>query len=186
MYTFIYVYIHICAYKKVRTCHLCLMEKKPISLADPTKTLNKRNEIVAKCRHRDKVLLKNWWFFYFKHNLEQSSPACNIIYFFKSVKLSKRNLRIFSSNFQSSLRNLAEECTCTKHCVREIYIKKWNLSVLILIHSDIFIHIWWAEIRQRRKDNVQKDNLQKDNGQNDTVTKRQRPKTQRKKLQFSK
>ena len=40
--------------KKVRTCHLCLMEKKPISLADPTKTLNKRNEIVAKCWHQDK------------------------------------------------------------------------------------------------------------------------------------
>ena len=48
----------------------------------------------------------------------------------------------------------------------------------------IYIYIWWAEIRQRRKDNVQKDNLQKDNAQKDTVTKRQRPKRQRKKIQL--
>ena len=46
--------------RKVRTCHLCLMEKTHISLADPASTLNKRNEIIAKCRHRDKLLLKNW------------------------------------------------------------------------------------------------------------------------------
>ena len=46
--------------KKVRTCHLCLMEKTHISLADPASTLNKRNESIAKCRHRDKLLLKNW------------------------------------------------------------------------------------------------------------------------------
>ena len=46
--------------RKVRTCHLCLLEKTHISLADPNKTLNKRNEIISKCRHRDKVLLKNW------------------------------------------------------------------------------------------------------------------------------
>ena len=46
--------------RKVRTCHLCIMEKTHISIADPTLTLNKRNEIIAKCRHRDKVLLKNW------------------------------------------------------------------------------------------------------------------------------
>ena len=46
--------------RRVRICHLCLMEKTHISLADPRTTLNKRNEIVAKCRHRDKVLLKHW------------------------------------------------------------------------------------------------------------------------------
>ena len=43
----------------MRIC-LCLMEKMHISLADPRTALNKRNEIVAKCRHRDKVLLKHW------------------------------------------------------------------------------------------------------------------------------
>ena len=46
--------------RKVRACHLCLMEKLQISLADPMTTLNKRNEIVAKCRHRDKMLLDKW------------------------------------------------------------------------------------------------------------------------------
>ena len=40
--------------------YLCLMEKTHISLADPASTLNKRNESIAKCRHRDKLLLKNW------------------------------------------------------------------------------------------------------------------------------
>ena len=39
---------------------LCLMEKLQISLADPMTTLNKRFEIVAKCRHRDKLLLDKW------------------------------------------------------------------------------------------------------------------------------
>ena len=46
--------------RKVRMCHLCLLEKTSISLADPKKTLNKRNEIISKCRHRDKLLLKHW------------------------------------------------------------------------------------------------------------------------------
>ena len=46
--------------RKVRSCHLCLLEKTQISLADPEKSLNKRNEIIAKCRHRDKFLLKHW------------------------------------------------------------------------------------------------------------------------------
>ena len=46
--------------QKVRTCQLCLMEKTYISLADPSKTLNIRNEIVSKCRHQDKMLLKHW------------------------------------------------------------------------------------------------------------------------------
>ena len=49
--------------RKVRNCQLCLMEKTFIMLSDPKQTLNKRNEIVSKCRHRDKVLLKHWWFF---------------------------------------------------------------------------------------------------------------------------
>ena len=37
--------------RRVRICHLCLMEKTQISLADPRTMLNKRNEIVAKCCH---------------------------------------------------------------------------------------------------------------------------------------
>ena len=46
--------------KKTRSCQLCLSEKTLISLADPCKSLNKRTEIISKCRHRDKILLKNY------------------------------------------------------------------------------------------------------------------------------
>ena len=49
--------------KETQKCQLCLTEKTLISLADSTSSLNKRNEIVGKCRHRDKFLLKNWVFF---------------------------------------------------------------------------------------------------------------------------
>ena len=49
--------------RKVRMCQLCLLEKTFIATADPRKALNKRNEIISKCRHWDKTLLKNWWFF---------------------------------------------------------------------------------------------------------------------------
>ena len=45
---------------KTRSCQLCLSEKTLISLADPNKSLNKRTEIISKCRHRDKILLKNY------------------------------------------------------------------------------------------------------------------------------
>ena len=44
--------------KETQTCQLCLVEKTIISLADCNVSLNKRNEIVDKCRHRDKWLLK--------------------------------------------------------------------------------------------------------------------------------
>ena len=46
--------------KETQKCQLCLTEKTFISLADPKKTLNQRNEIISKCRHRDKHLLKHW------------------------------------------------------------------------------------------------------------------------------
>ena len=46
--------------KETQVCHLCLTEKTLISLANSATSLNKRNEIVGKCRHRDKFLLKHW------------------------------------------------------------------------------------------------------------------------------
>ena len=46
--------------KETQKCQLCLTEKALISLADSSASLNKRNEIVGKCRHRDKFLLKHW------------------------------------------------------------------------------------------------------------------------------
>ena len=46
--------------KETQVCQLCLTEKTLISLANSASSLNKRNEIVGKCRHRDKFLLKHW------------------------------------------------------------------------------------------------------------------------------
>ena len=40
-----------------RMCNLCLTEKTLIAVADPTSSLNVREEIIAKCRHRKKWLL---------------------------------------------------------------------------------------------------------------------------------
>ena len=43
-----------------RRCDLCLTEKTFILRSDPDLTLNKRSELVSKCRHRSKFLLKNF------------------------------------------------------------------------------------------------------------------------------
>ena len=42
-----------------RKCDLCLSEKVVIVRADPKFLLNKRTELVSKCRHRNKFLLHN-------------------------------------------------------------------------------------------------------------------------------
>ena len=42
--------------RTVRSCQLCLTEKTIISTMDKKSSLNKRNEIISKCRHRDKLL----------------------------------------------------------------------------------------------------------------------------------
>ena len=41
-----------------RKCDLCNCEKLLISRADPNVLLNKRDELVSKCRHRNKFTLK--------------------------------------------------------------------------------------------------------------------------------
>ena len=46
--------------RETKMCQLCLTEKTLICLADHHSSLNKRNEIMSKCRHRAKHLLKNW------------------------------------------------------------------------------------------------------------------------------
>ena len=38
-------------------CDLCLSEKTIIALSDPRSTLNTRNEIISKCRHRRKFMV---------------------------------------------------------------------------------------------------------------------------------
>ena len=40
-------------------CNLCLEEKTSIMFADKKTSLNKRTEIMQKCRHREEHLLKN-------------------------------------------------------------------------------------------------------------------------------
>ena len=40
-----------------KQCDLCLSEKLTILMADPTSTLNKRDEIMAKCKHKRKFTL---------------------------------------------------------------------------------------------------------------------------------
>ena len=42
-----------------KTCGLCLAEKLQIMQAKPGPLLNKRSELVSKCRHKAKFLLKN-------------------------------------------------------------------------------------------------------------------------------
>ena len=46
---------YICGSKR---CDLCLTEKLLMAKADPRTILNKRSEIVSKCRHRNKFTLK--------------------------------------------------------------------------------------------------------------------------------
>ena len=41
-----------------RKCDLCICEKLLIARADPNVLLNKRDELVSKCRHRNKFTLK--------------------------------------------------------------------------------------------------------------------------------
>ena len=43
-----------------KTCNLCLSEKLQIFQADPNKLLNKRLELVSKCRHRSKFKLRSF------------------------------------------------------------------------------------------------------------------------------
>ena len=42
---------------KTKRCNLCLTEKLSILNADKAKTLNKRSELVSKCRHENKYYL---------------------------------------------------------------------------------------------------------------------------------
>ena len=42
-----------------KQCQLCLAEKYSILTVDPSTTLNKRTELVNKCRHKNKYKLKN-------------------------------------------------------------------------------------------------------------------------------
>ena len=42
-----------------KICDLCLLEKVTILMAEPKVTLNKRDEIMCKCKHKRKYLLSS-------------------------------------------------------------------------------------------------------------------------------
>ena len=44
---------------RTKRCNLCIAEKYFIMCKPKTATLNKRNELISKCRHKDKFLLRN-------------------------------------------------------------------------------------------------------------------------------
>ena len=46
--------------KSSKRCDLCISEKLLIAKADPKTLLNKRSEIISKCRHRNKFKLKRY------------------------------------------------------------------------------------------------------------------------------
>ena len=46
--------------KSSKKCDLCISEKLLIAKADPKTLLNKRSEIISKCRHRNKFRLKRY------------------------------------------------------------------------------------------------------------------------------
>ena len=44
-----------------KRCDLCLTEKLMIITANPSRILNKRSELISKCRHENKFYLRNNW-----------------------------------------------------------------------------------------------------------------------------
>ena len=46
--------------KESKFCFLCLAEKTSILFSNHFSSLNKRSELMGKCRHRQKQLLLNW------------------------------------------------------------------------------------------------------------------------------
>ena len=46
-------------HSRTRSCNLCTEEKFAILMANPKTALNKRSEVLGKCRHKNKFNLKN-------------------------------------------------------------------------------------------------------------------------------
>ena len=49
-----------CVHQQVQRCNLCLAEKLAIIRTDKSRSLNKRSELVSKCRHESKFYLRNF------------------------------------------------------------------------------------------------------------------------------
>ena len=46
--------------KETKRCELCLTEKTLIAMQDKDTAVNKRREVMEKCRHKGEVMLSNW------------------------------------------------------------------------------------------------------------------------------
>ena len=63
----------------IKRCDLCLKEKLPIAKAYPDILLNKRPDIVWKCRHCNKFTLKRFRQFFNARNFYKKSKYCHLI-----------------------------------------------------------------------------------------------------------
>lgn len=59
-----------------KRCNLCLTEKLAIIDGEPNKLLNKRSELVSKCRHENKFYLSNYKTSYKDESLVPSARRC--------------------------------------------------------------------------------------------------------------
>ena len=83
---------HAPAYNKVsKKCHLCLLEKTNIIMSRNSNSLNKRTEIMNKCRHREKHLLSSVGPAVWKKNI-----------FFLQLLRWPTNLKTFHLNIKKS------------------------------------------------------------------------------------
>ena len=125
--------------RKVRKCHLCLLEKSSITFSDPLRTINKRNEIVSKCRHRDKLLLKNWWFFYprfIKYHLFTFALKYTSTCLILQPSLCNMNSSLVFVNTRWWVQ------ICTKHGVRVIIINKPTYVLIQSFSVKVYIITW--------------------------------------------
>ena len=60
-----------------KRCNLCLTEKLAIIDGEPNKLLNKRSELVSKCRHENKFYLSNYKTSYKDESLVRSARRCS-------------------------------------------------------------------------------------------------------------
>ena len=63
-----------------KRCNLCLKGKFPIICRPKLSTLNKRNELVSSCRHRNKAFLHNLTVNFALHKLDQLNYVNYIVY----------------------------------------------------------------------------------------------------------
>ena len=61
--------------KETKACQLCITEKTLIATQGQDRSLNRRGEVMLRCRHRDKYLLANWVTTYTQAEHVQDQPV---------------------------------------------------------------------------------------------------------------